>query len=420
MSAEINKLKNHISYEIIGKDSEDTLRLINACEMIRAMKIDDGESGFEILLEIKELLNSSEDALLNCNIEYFLEKDAKNIMQSILLSGQKKLEKYYGKFIDNRDLVNYVLKEYCCAKVFKDHYNSVMVNLETFNDAYHNKVFLDNEKYKKLEEFFNLLNSREEIILSTDLNKFKGLKELLYDAFKEMQENSFEDLKKSLYKFEEADIDKKLSEETGVKIYNIGKQQKNFLMHVTRIERRGVKEKFGELAKEPEFDFMGIFSQRKRKQFLNDYISASYVDNSNLKTFRNLKDYVAVVFGDDIPNNNLIAISNKDAYIDDDGTKEGVLVSKQKHCYLNSESLKNKSLNFNEVAFLRKNIYEEDAKTNLPIAIFCLGEITELEIKYAKQSNIPIVFSQAKYNYKTSNSPLIRLENSDHLEELSL
>ena len=74
-------------------------------------------------------------------------------------------------------------------------------------------------------------------IFSADLSKFVGIKEELYDAFKEMQQVAFNSIKESLYLPKQEDLDQRRTKRFGVKVYNIGSSQKKLLLHVTSFSR---------------------------------------------------------------------------------------------------------------------------------------------------------------------------------------
>ena len=80
--------------------------------------------------------------------------------------------------------------------------------------------------------------------------------------------------------------------------------QKKMLMHVSSIEKKNMQS-----------SSVDYFEPKGEKNVLSEYIALSYVDNENLKTFRNLDDYITVIYGNNIPQDHLVAISNKDAFV---------------------------------------------------------------------------------------------------------
>ena len=308
-----------------------------------------------------------------------------------------------------------VLREAFCVKVFQDSYKNVITNLTTFNEAYQKGYLKGRGNFKKLGAAFNLLNSEEEILMAANLEDYSGVKELLYDAFKEMQEQTFSDIKKSLYTLEETDLDKKASEDLGVKVYRIGKQPKKMLMHVSSIEKKNMHS-----------SSVDYFEPKGEKNVLSEYIALSYVDNENLKTFRNLDDYITVIYGNNIPQDHLVAISNKDAFVayewpgeevKEKGEQKGVgtTVSHQKQMFLGAKELLNRTQTFNEVSILRRDAAPQNPTTR-PIAVFCRREISDSDVSFAKQYGLPIVLSSANYNFKSQWTDKTRLDNTDYLE----
>lgn len=151
---------------------------------------------------------------------------------------------------------------------------------------------------------------------------------------------------------------------------------------------------------------MGLEHQEK---FVQDFKSLSFIDNSDIKSYRNLNDFVTFVYPNNIPNEYLITISKEDAYTE--FTKEGLPTSRQKPYYKESSKLLNSTTTFNEVAILRSNQYiDENAEdtTIKPVAIFCLNKITPLEYEIAKELNIDIIYSESKYVYDENNENLPR------------
>lgn len=308
-----------------------------------------------------------------------------------------------------------VLREVFCVKVFQDSYKNVMTNLKTFNEAFQKGFLNEKDNFKRLGEVFNLLNSNKEIINSVNLERYSGLKEVLYDAFKEMQEQTFSDIKKSLYTLEEVDIDQKLSEGLGVKVYKIGKQPKKMLMHVSWIEKKNMQS---------EGDY---FEPKGKKNVLSEYIALSYVDNGHLKTYRNLDDYITVIYGRDIPQDHLVAISDKDAFVSYEWPSEdvkekgeekglGTTVSNQKQLFLGAKELLEKTQVFNEISILRQDAASQNPITTRPIAVFCRREISNADVSFAKKYGLPIVLSNANYSYKSQWTDKTRFDNTDYLE----
>ena len=328
-----------------------------------------------------------------------------------------------------------ILKEFFCVKVFRDSYKNINSNLKTFHEAYQKKILKSKNEYKLLENIFCLLNSKDMSLLLKNLKKFNLARESLYDAFKEMQNYTFEDIKNTLYIPDEKDLDATILEKLGVKssdttilekdkvkIYNIGKSSKKLLLHVTRINRYKEDNNYN-INNDNKIDL--YFSSANKNSSRVESLSLSYVDNSELKTFRDIRENISIVYGKNIPNDNLIAISNKDAYTSYEwpssernfGLKKGIGSPRisQKPLYLGAEDLLKRTNEYNEVSFIKQNIYDSDSKLNVPIAIFCLNKITYKEIKFAIKYNLPIIYSSANYKYKEKNTRRFLLENTDIL-----
>ena len=230
-----------------------------------------------------------------------------------------------------------------------------------------------------------------------------------------MQEQTFSDIKKSLYTLEEADIDQKLSENLGVKVYKIGKQPKKMLMHVSWIEKKNMQS---------EGDY---FEPKGKKNVLSEYIALSYVDNGHLKTYRNLDDYITVIYGRDIPQDHLVAISDRDAFVSYEWPSEdvkekgeekglGTTVSNQKQLFLGAKELLERTQVFNEISILRQDAASQNPITTRPIAVFCRREISDADVSFAKKYGLPIVLSNANYSYNSQWTDKTRCDNTDYLE----
>ncbi len=304
-----------------------------------------------------------------------------------------------------------LIENYIYIRLFKDIKSSVLCNLEIFNAAYQDNMIEKSPSNVRLKLFYDKITNDPlgEFFREDYLNQFKGIKEDLYDAFKEMQLSTFTDVKKSLYCLDEKDVDKEKSERIGVKVYEIGKKPEKMLLHVTRTSRCGPY-------KETQFTNFrsGLTPQSERLD--NDYISLSYIDNSDIKTFRPVEGYISVVFGSDIPDDHLITISNKDAFTEKD--MEYGLFSRQIPFYRSAEKLLENTNDFNEIAIIKSdNVGGKGDKLNTPIAIFCHKQITENDIRLAKYLNLPIVHSTSE---KTRSAEWLaqpkNFSEADHFE----
>ena len=315
------------------------------------------------------------------------------------------------------------LKNYITIKLFNDFYEDVLVNLESFVYSYKKGLLKKSERNDRLQRFYNLLSSNGGEIFSEDLSKFVGIKGDLYDAFKEMQQASFDSIKDSLYVPKVEDLDQRKTERFGVKVYNIGSSHKKLLLHVTSFSRNWGKSFPEELrifrGKNPVPVKKSILPERGRKGKANDFISLSYVDNSEIKTFRDVGHFVCFAYGNNIPNDHLITISNKDAYTERACVEEGAVFSDQIPFYSSADDLLDATKYFNEIAIIKRDDFGEKAgKPNLPIAVFCNGYITEQDVKCAKSLRVPIIFSETYVHNSEQDffDGVVLFNNSDCIE----
>ena len=340
--------------------------------------------------------------------------------------------RYDENFLNSNLVVNiknstgffrHFLKNYITIKLFNDFYEDVLVNLESFVYSYKKGLLKKSERNDRLQRFYNLLSSNGGEIFSEDLSKFVGIKGDLYDAFKEMQRASFDSIKESLYVPKVEDLDQRKTERFGVKVYNIGSSHKKLLLHVTSFSRNWGKSFPEELrifrGKNPVPIKKSILPERGRKGRANDFISLSYVDNSEIKTFRDVGHFVCFAYGNNIPNDHLITISNKDAYTERACVEEGAVFSDQRPFYSSSDDLLDATKYFNEIAIIKRDDFGEKAgKPNLPIAVFCNGYITEQDVKCAKSLRVPIIFSETYVHNSEQDffDGVVLFNNSDCIE----
>ena len=289
---------------------------------------------------------------------------------------------------------NELIGNYICIRLFKDFKHSVVKNLETFNEAYMRNFIEKSPRNNRLKLFYDKISGNYcgDFFREECLKEFKGIKEDLYDAFKEMQIKTFTDIKESLYSLDEKDVDQEKSNELGVKVYEIGDQPKKMLIHVTGMRKRETIKRDNLVELKERF-----LPQEGRAGKANDYISLSYIDNSDIKAFESPNDYISVIYGSDIPSDHLLTISNKDAYTEREETPEEAPYSSQVACYLSAKDLLEETDLFNEVAIIKADeVGGKGEKPNFPIAIFCNGDITEKDVDAAKYLNLPIVHSTTK------------------------
>ncbi len=344
---------------------------------------------------------------------FYTSRYDENFLNSNCIINIKNFSGFYSHF----------LKNYITIKLFNDFYEDVLVNLESFVYSYKKGLLKKSERNDRLQRFYNLLSSNGGEIFSEDLSKFVGIKGDLYDAFKEMQRASFDSIKESLYVPKVEDLDQRKTERFGVKVYNIGSSHKKLLLHVTSFSRNWGKSFPEELrifrGKNPVPIKKSILPERGRKGKANDFISLSYVDNSEIKTFRDVGHFVCFAYGNNIPNDHLITISNKDAYTERACVEEGAVFSDQRPFYSSSDDLLDATKYFNEIAIIKRDDFGEKAgKPNLPIAVFCNGYITEQDVKCAKSLRVPIIFSETYVQNSEQDffDGVVLFNNSDCIE----
>ena len=333
-------------------------------------------------------------------------------LENVTYANQPIVSRYNENFLNSNCIINiknfsgfysHFLKNYITINLFNDFYEDVLVNLESFVYSYKKGLLKKSERNDRLQRFYNLLSSKDGEIFSADLSKFVGIKEDLYDVFKEMQQVAFNSIKESLYLPKQEDLDQRRTERFGVKVYNIGSSQKKLLLHVTSFSRKWRRNSPEKLkvfrGKGPVSIKHSILPERGRRGKANDFISLSYVDNSDLKTFRDIGHFVCLVYGNNIPNDHLITISNMDAFTERSHTAEGAVFSDQKPFYSSADDLLDATKYFNEIAIIKRDDFGEKAgKPNLPIAVFCNGFITEEDVRCARRFNVPIIFSETYKN----------------------
>lgn len=279
-------------------------------------------------------------------------------------------------------------KQDICIALFGDTYNNVSLLLKQIAKAYNSGLIEHKEEYKDLLTIYNALNSNDISVLK-NLAKYKNhnFEGVLYDAYKDSLYKTFESIKNSCYGFNNQDFDGKLSQQNGVKVYNIKKLPKKMLVNVSRLSRDTVSSDY-ETTKYLD-EYVG---QRSYRDVNQDYKSLSFIDNHDIKTYRNVNDFVTFVYPSDIPNNMLITITKKDAWIK---FKDKNVYANTAPFFNNAQTLLDSTNDFNEVAVLRKDPHSETQIK--PCAILCTKKITQQEQQIAKILNIPIIYSEAEY-----------------------
>lgn len=289
-----------------------------------------------------------------------------------------------------------------CRYFFGDDRLNVVRNLKLVYDAYVSNQSFDKQKYKLLIDFYNKLSSKKEHLIRS-LNSYNGqdVQSLLYDAIKDIQTSAFEDIKSGCYELSDEDVDAELSSKSGVKIYNIHKLPKRMLVSVTTWNKHTNSNYVeGTSTRNDDNFFNHIRAKRAHKKSYQDYKSLSLISNEQIKTYRDLQDYVCLVYSPDIPNERLITINTDDAWVKFVGRDR--IISSKKPFYGSAERLLENTRYYNEIAVLRSDNYIEDEIDEhelKPIGIFCVGTVSSVEIELAKQFDLPIIFSESSYKY---------------------
>lgn len=291
-----------------------------------------------------------------------------------------------------------------CKEVFGSDYKNVVNNLKIVYDAYAENLIERKDEYKILITFYNVLNSNIPEMTDTlkDYDSIK-IQSTLYDAIKDCQYASFDDIKKHSYNLNEKDFDENMSNNYGVKVYNIKKSKTDLLISTTSWSKKynnDYDDYHNSIAH--KIDFSHHLSPKRDRKSYQDYKSLSFVDNTNLKSYRDLNKYVTLVYSPNIPNEHVITISADDAFVEFSG--KDAIYSNKKPTYTTSKDLLDKTRYFNEIAVLRSNQYSQNPETTSlkPIALFCVKDITNTDLEIAKQYNLPIIFSECNYKFKDS------------------
>ena len=274
------------------------------------------------------------------------------------------------------------LKNEYCQILFGQNANNALVLLEKIAIAYNLSMIERTAENKDLIFVYNALSSSDPTVVNTlqRLNE-KNLASALYDAHKTALYTTFDAIKQTCYKFDEKDIDQN---QTEVPVYNIKKSSQKLLINVANLERNSNPT-------DKELDkFLKMYCEsRGYRDIEKDYKSLSFVDTNDLKVFRDTNQYVTFVYPNDIPNDYLITISRKDAFLD---IYNKIPTTKMAFYYNTPQTLLDSTNDFNEIAVLRKDTMAEESREVLPIALLCTKTISPLEQKIAKKLGLKIIF----------------------------
>lgn len=299
--------------------------------------------------------------------------------------------------------------------LFEDSYFYAIQTLKALNDSYQDKMLSrDSKSNKLLIDIFSKLQSKnsKDVYSLLKLNPIT-VQESLYDAVKEAQKNSLQDILKNCYPISEDNFD--VENIDGVPIYNLNKTPHKLLISVTSWKKSLNRDYYNsnkKVEKEENFNkdlFKKSHIETRDKEIIQDFKSLSLIDSKKILTYRDLRKYITLVY-EDISEDYLIHIGNRDAFVHfSKNNRLGLPYAKQAPMYLSADKLLKRTQTFSEIASIREDNYlPEDKKDEgllYPTALYCInGEITDTDLKVAKGLNIPIINAQVKYKYKpTSN-----------------
>jgi len=283
-------------------------------------------------------------------------------------------------------------KNQYCQQLFGQNANNVLTLLEKIVVAYNLSMIEKSAQNKDLVFAYTALSSSDPTVVNT-LQRLNGknLAPALYDAHKAALYATFDAIKQSCYKFDQKDVD---PEQTEVPVYNVKKASKKLLVNVAKLERNG-----NPTDKELDKFLQSYCESRSYRDIEKDFKSLSFVDTNDLKVFRDTNQYVTFVYPDDIPNDYLITISRKDACLD---FYNKTPITKMAFYYNSPQTLLDSTDNFNEIAVLRKDPFDDESRQVLPVALLCTKKITPLEQRIAQKLGLKIIFSENEYTPKIS------------------
>lgn len=279
-----------------------------------------------------------------------------------------------------------------CQQLFGQNANNVLTLLEKIVVAYNLSMIEKSAQNKDLVFAYAALSSSDPTVVKT-LQRLNGknLAPALYDAHKTALYTTFDAIKQSCYKFDQKDVD---PEQTEVPVYNVKKASEKLLINVAKLERNG-----NPTDKELDKFLQSYCESRSYRDIEKDFKSLSFVDTNDLKVFRDTNQYVTFVYPDDIPNDYLITISRKDACLD---FYNKTPITKMAFYYNSPQTLLDSTDNFNEIAVLRKDPFNDESRQVLPVALLCTKKITPLEQRIAQKLGLKIIFSENEYTPKIS------------------
>ena len=275
-----------------------------------------------------------------------------------------------------------IIKEKIALKLFEDSFNNVMILLKVIANAYENGLIENNQDFKDLMTIYSALSSNDKTILKT-LEKFKdkNFTATLYDVYKQAQYSAFEKLQAECIKPEDL--------ETEEPFLNIQKMPVKMLVNISRMDRN-------QQLSDSELDKLldSYIYPRTQRKVTADFKSLSFISNHDIRAFRDVAQFVTFVYPSDIPNGYLITITRKDAQVEFSDKKP---VSRIAPYFSTPQSLLDSTNEYNEVAVLRKDPYNDESREIKPIAILCNKNITALEQRIADRLGIKIILSETTY-----------------------
>lgn len=231
------------------------------------------------------------------------------------------------------------------------------------------------------DELLSLYYQVKDIDLST----------ILYDNIRKSKNISYTLIKKSLISKEKLhkNLNKKLSDEKKVKIYELKGEPFYALVHATKYEK-------------------AIISNLSKSSVLSNVptISYSLIDGSHLNIYRSPRNYI--VYGyDDFCIDNVVHVYHDDSYSDYDTYTGITTTDRVNELYTPYMLMKQTKYQYNEI-IIKSKINEINPQLSRyikmnPNYLLCYDSVTNDDINYAKKNNLYIVLIYTDYYQDNTN-----------------
>ena len=303
----------------------------------------------------------------------------------LLIFYDKKSNKEKKKNNLNILLKNISVKEYICTFAdykFKDVTYNLFLNLNQVIKFYE-KGFVASEYmifYKKLYDCYknNYLD-----INFYGFFKDRDLVKTFYDDYRKSKNNSYDMIKKSLYKFDDRDIDVDLSKKYGCNVYDFNGNPFYLLIHNTGVRRECTVDQ--------------IFNGS-----IYDSTSLSLISDNRLKYYNDYSKSIVLGFNN-IDIRNIVHVYESDSYSSFVKNNEEMLASERVNKLYTPYDLIKETRGYNEIVYqCHQNNTNENYLKNILVPSYVLvfdKLITDLDVKVSKKYNIPIInINKSKYN----------------------